>query len=70
MSFPDLRPEIAAWMPQLRGRIIANALLADITWFRVGGPAQVLYTPADEADLAYFLAHLPREIPVVVLEPV
>ena len=54
-------------MPQLRGRVIANAMLADITWFRVGGPAQVLFTPADEADLAYFLGQLPREIPVVVI---
>ena len=42
-------------MPDLRGRLTANASLADITWFRVGGPAQVLFTPADEADLAYFL---------------
>ena len=67
MSFPDLGPEIAARMPQLRGRVVANAMLADITWFRVGGPAQVLFTPADEADLAYFLAQLPREIPVVVI---
>ena len=64
MSFPDLLPEIAACMPQLRGRVIANAMLADITWFRVGGPAQVLFTPADEADLAYFLARLPHKIPV------
>jgi hypothetical protein len=68
MSFPDLLPEIAAWMPQLRGRVIANATLADITWFRVGGPAQVLFTPADEPDLAYFLRQLPREIPVVVID--
>jgi UDP-N-acetylmuramate dehydrogenase len=67
MSFPDLDPEIAATMPDLRGRVIANAKLADITWFRVGGPAQALFTPADEADLAYFLAHLPHAIPVVVI---
>jgi len=67
MSFPDLAPEIAARMPQLRGRLVANAVLADITWFRVGGPAQVLFTPADEADLAYFLAALPPELPLVVI---
>jgi len=67
MSFPDLSGDITAWMPQLRGRIIANAPLADITWFRVGGPAQVLFTPADEADLAYFLGKLPRELPLVVI---
>ena len=67
MSFPDLRPEIARRMPQLRGRLMANAPLADITWFRVGGPAQLLFTPSDEADLAYFLAQLPHAIPVVVI---
>ena len=67
MSFPDLRPEIAQRMPQLRGRLMANAPLADITWFRVGGPAQLLFTPSDETDLAYFLAQLPPAIPVVVI---
>jgi UDP-N-acetylmuramate dehydrogenase len=67
MSFPDLRPEISQRMPQLRGRMVGNARLCDITWFRVGGPAQVLFTPVDEADLAYFLAHLPHAIPVVVI---
>jgi UDP-N-acetylmuramate dehydrogenase len=67
MSFADLLPEIAARMPDLRGRVVANALLADITWFRVGGPAQVLFTPADEADLAYFLSHLSPEHSVVVI---
>jgi UDP-N-acetylmuramate dehydrogenase len=67
MSFPDLWSKIAASMPQLRGRLAGNAMLADITWFRVGGPAQVLFTPTDEADLAYFLGALPRDIPVVVV---
>lgn len=64
MSLPDLLPEIGPRMPELRGRLMAGAVLADITWFRVGGPAQVLYTPADEADLAYFMARLPADIPV------
>src|SRR5437588_10775529 len=67
MSFPDLLPDIKARMPQLRGRVIANATLADITWFRVGGPAQVLFTPADEADLAYFLKHASSDLPVTVV---
>jgi len=67
MSFPDLWPELAQRMPRLRGRVVRNATLADITWFRVGGPAQVLFTPSDEADLAYFLAHLPHAIPVLVI---
>src|SRR6201994_2026002 len=54
-------------MPQLRGRLLANQSLAELTWFRVGGPAQVLFTPADEDDLAYLLAHLPAELPVYVV---
>nr|WP_249139764.1 UDP-N-acetylmuramate dehydrogenase [Bradyrhizobium japonicum] len=54
-------------MPELRGRLLANQSLAELTWFRVGGPAQVLFTPADEDDLAYFLAHLAADIPVYVI---
>ena len=67
MSFPDLLPEIVAGAPKLRGRLLANAVLADITWFRVGGPAQVLFTPADAEDLAYFLASLPPDMPTFVI---
>src|SRR6516162_10203983 len=54
-------------MPKLRGRLLANESLAPLTWFRVGGPAQVLFTPADEDDLAYFLNHLPDGLPVHVV---
>ena len=53
MTFPDLVPDLRARMPELRGRLIANQPLAELTWFRVGGPAQVLFSPQDEADLAY-----------------
>ena len=67
MSFPDLSRELAAQMPDLRGRLVANFDLSSITWFRVGGPAQVLFTPADEADLAYFLSQAPAELPVTVI---
>jgi UDP-N-acetylmuramate dehydrogenase len=67
MTFPDIIHDLKARMPQLRGRLIANQLLADLTWFRVGGPAQVLFTPEDESDLAYFLQNLPAEYPVVVI---
>ena len=67
MSFPDITGELSARMPELRGRMIANQPLADLTWFRVGGPAQVLFTPADEGDLAYFLRHLPADVPVMVV---
>lgn len=67
MSFPDITPSLKAAMPDLRGRLLANQSLAELTWFRVGGPAQVLFTPAGEDDLAYFLAHLDSDIPVYVV---
>src|SRR6266436_4721271 len=67
MTLPDITPDIKAAMPTLRGRLLANQSLAELTWFRVGGPAQVLFTPSDEDDLAYFLAHLPRELSLYVV---
>jgi UDP-N-acetylmuramate dehydrogenase len=66
-TFPDITPDLKAAMPDLRGRLLANQSLAELTWFRVGGPAQVLFTPADEDDLAYFLAHLPQEFSIYVV---
>src|SRR5436305_6469675 len=67
MTFPDFVPDLKARMPSLRGRLMANQSLAELTWFRVGGPAQVLFMPEHEADLAYFMAHLAAEIPVTVI---
>ena len=54
-------------LPTVRGRLDAMASLADLTWFRAGGPAEVLFTPADEADLASFLKVLPAKVPVYVI---
>ena len=51
-------------LPAVRGRLEPNAALADLIWFRAGGPAEVLFTPADEADLAEFLKAAPGDIPV------
>jgi UDP-N-acetylmuramate dehydrogenase len=67
MSFPDIVPDLKQNMPQLRGRLLANQSLAELTWFRVGGPAQLLFLPEDENDLAYFLANLPSAIAVTVV---
>jgi len=67
MSYPDIVADLKASMPELRGRLMENQSLAELTWFRVGGPAQALFMPEDEADLAYFLAHLPDKIPVTVI---
>ncbi|HLH92760.1 MAG TPA: UDP-N-acetylmuramate dehydrogenase [Xanthobacteraceae bacterium] len=67
MPFPDITASLKAAMPTLRGRLLANQSLAELTWFRVGGPAQALFMPEDQSDLAYFLAHLAPEIPVTVI---
>jgi UDP-N-acetylmuramate dehydrogenase len=67
MSFPDIVPDLKSAAPKLRGRLLPNQSLAGLTWFRVGGPAQVLFMPEDEADLAYFLGTLPAAIPVTVV---
>jgi UDP-N-acetylmuramate dehydrogenase len=67
VSFPDIGPDLRGKMPKLRGRLLANQSLAELTWFRVGGSAQVLFMPEDENDLAYFLARLPQEVSVTVI---
>src|SRR5262245_13678945 len=63
----DIASDLKARVPQLRGRLLPNQSLAELTWFRAGGPAQVLFMPEDEADLACFLECLPTEIPVTVV---
>ena len=55
---------MATW-PSLRGTLSPDRPLAGLTWLRVGGPADALVQPADEADLAAFLAALPRDVPVL-----
>lgn len=52
---------------EVRGRLTADKPLADLTWLRVGGPAEWLFQPADADDLADFLAALPAEVPVFPL---
>ncbi|SFS14426.1 UDP-N-acetylmuramate dehydrogenase [Yoonia litorea] len=51
-------------LPQVRGTITHQKSLAELTWMRVGGPAEVLFLPADQDDLCEFLKELPPEIPV------
>ncbi|MBP2229089.1 UDP-N-acetylmuramate dehydrogenase [Azospirillum agricola] len=60
-------PHLIDRMPACRGRLSADAPLAPVTWFRVGGPAEVMFRPADADDLAEFLAQLPAEVPVTVI---
>lgn len=49
-------------LPPVRGRLSANAPLDKITWFRVGGPAEVMFRPEDAEDLAHFIKHKPKDI--------
>ena len=59
--------ELRARLPRLRGKLLANQSLAELTWFRVGGAAQILLVPENDEDLAYFLAGLPEHIPATVI---
>ena len=61
------RPSLIDRLPSVRGRYSANVLLAEQTWFRVGGPAEVVFRPADRDDLATFMAARPVDVPVTVI---
>jgi UDP-N-acetylmuramate dehydrogenase len=67
VSGTKLYETLVSAMPDLRGRLAAGSVLKDYTWFRVGGPAEVLFSPADEADLAYFMKALPADIAVTTI---
>ena len=69
-SPPPSPPPPGDWrdgLPQVRGRLAFDTPMAPFTWFRVGGPAEVLFRPADRDDLKAFLAGLPPEIPVTTI---
>jgi UDP-N-acetylmuramate dehydrogenase len=54
-------------LPAVRGRILKDEPLGPFTWFRVGGPAEVIFLPEDEADLVAFLKGLDPSVPVIPL---
>lgn len=60
-------PHLIDRLPRVRGRLTADAPLGPMTWFRVGGAADVLFRPADADDLAVFLAGCPADVPVTVI---
>ena len=64
---PSLAERLRRNIPDLRGSLSGHARLKDITWFRVGGPAEVLFEPADADDLGLFLNNLPRDVPVLAI---
>ncbi|MDQ0315316.1 UDP-N-acetylmuramate dehydrogenase [Amorphus orientalis] len=65
MSGADILDALGAARADIRGVLEPDRMLADIAWFRVGGPADLLFQPADEEDLATFLAALPQDFPVM-----
>jgi len=60
-------PSLIERLPPVRGRLTENASLAGVTWFAVGGPADVLFRPADRDDLADFLRQRPADVPITVI---
>ena len=58
----DLAGDLAAQLPELRGKLKAGAVLADVTGSGRRS-RRVLYSPADDADLSYFMANTPRRFP-------
>lgn len=67
MALATTRPHLIDRLAKPRGRLVADAPLGPQTWFRTGGPAEVLFRPADVEDLASFLAALPADVAVTVL---
>ena len=59
--------DLETLLPPVRGTLTPNRSLADLSWLRAGGPAEVLFQPADLDDLQAFLAALPAEVPVFPL---
>jgi UDP-N-acetylmuramate dehydrogenase len=57
----------AASFPNVRGNYSEKAPLKDLVWFRAGGPADILFRPADLDDLCAFLASRPKNMPVSVI---
>jgi UDP-N-acetylmuramate dehydrogenase len=67
MTAHAVSQNLLARLPPVRGRLSDNVPLAPITWFRVGGTAEVMFRPADIDDLAAFLAAKPLDVPVTVI---
>ena len=67
MALATARPHLIDRLSKPRGRLVADAPLGPQTWFRTGGPAEVLFRPADVEDLSSFLASLPIDVAVMVL---
>lgn len=67
MSGAALLERLGSGLDAIRGRLTPDALMSKVTWFQVGGPADLLFSPADEDDLVAFLKILPADVPVLVV---
>ena len=68
MSAPaKRRARLVDRLPAVRGRLRESVPLSKLTWMRVGGPAEILFRPEDEGDLAAFLAGTPADVAVTVI---
>lgn len=67
LEYKDMSPSLLNELPAVRGRYSENASLGEVSWFRAGGCAEVLYKPADQDDLAQFLQQCPANVPITVL---
>ncbi|MEQ1756248.1 MAG: UDP-N-acetylmuramate dehydrogenase [Micropepsaceae bacterium] len=63
----DAGNALIARLPRVKGPYTADAAIRDLTWFRAGGPADVLYIPSDAEDLALFLQGCPQDVPIMVI---
>ena len=64
---PRFKSSLMERLPKVRGRLTPNAPLGHMTWFGVGGPAEVLFKPEDKEDLINFIGAAPRDVPITVL---
>ncbi|HUG61727.1 MAG TPA: UDP-N-acetylmuramate dehydrogenase [Methylomirabilota bacterium] len=67
MSGADLLARLQPLLPDLKGRLDTDRPMKDLVWFRAGGPAEVLFQPADEEDLAAVLPRIPDDVPITVV---
>ena len=67
MAAPSFSDGLLAKLPAVKGRLKENADLAKSTWFRVGGPAEVMFQPRDLDDLVNFLTDKPDDVPMTVI---
>ena len=67
MMAAETRTRLIDRLPPVLGELSSDAQLSRITWFRVGGPAEALFRPADRDDLAAFLRAKPDDVPITTI---